>query len=622
MRLLTLNNSTIAVKNFPDYRKVPPYSILSHTWEEDEISFKDINSLSSEDLKGKRGYKKIRLCCIQAKKDGCDYSWVDTCCINKDDPSELSEAIGSMYKWYAKAKVCYAYLSDVSRQPIENDSRLEKERYLNVLRQSRWFTRGWTLQELIAPKVVRFYDTNWRLLGGKDNMTGIISDITLIHSDILTGSRKPEDFSVAARMAWAGNRATSKEEDIAYCLMGILNVRIPLMYGEGHEAFIRLQKEIINTLDDDSVLAWNPDVGNPELIDTQQDYSSLGIFAKHPSFFSRSANLRHSGSNLKPWQMTRRGLQLCESRWKNIRPQVWNLHLECYALREDGKRQCITVPVEPVIVSTTRENEPVVVFRRRPQRIFPTIGSQPFPRLTHNSPVYLSLEDTPSRLGISRPLWITFPTHVLQTFGLSANQLSLNKIFKVDIDNQLNEMSVGSEQMTIGIDRTHDVSFLLDYSAENIQDSADFKHDRCVAFTVAISSNDQWNKWSITSWKLKSQTKDGHFPPITASSKLVASFGDWKAFLNDQAVVNHCVEQWQIQNKTIQCSLNLSEKDEGVIALTIEHTLLKGTCMLKPRGYLHSLGFYGSCFGLFLCFGIFFSFECLAFVFTHPSSIE
>jgi hypothetical protein len=207
----------------------------------------------------------LAFCGKQAAQDGLQYFWADTCCIDKTSSAELSEAINSMYHWYQEAEVCYAYLADAP-------SRSE-------FRDSRWFTRGWTLQELIAPSVVVFLDENWRQLGTKANLRQVVSDRTSIPVNILSGDDDLESFSVAQKMAWAARRETSRIEDRAYCLMGIFGINMPLLYGERESAFIRLQEGIMKISDDHSLFAWkSPD-------------NRGGLLATSPSSFIDSYNI-------------------------------------------------------------------------------------------------------------------------------------------------------------------------------------------------------------------------------------------------------------------------------------------------------------------------------------------
>jgi hypothetical protein len=193
-----------------------------------------------------------------------------------------------MFRWYRAAAICYAYLSDV------ND--------LSNLEQSRWFTRGWTLQELLAPKDVLFYSSNWTLLGSKLKISDELSRITNVDTEILiTGIFS--HIGMAVRLSWAATRQTTRTEDMAYCLMGIVGVNMPLLYGEGKRSFIRLQEEILKTSDDYSIFAW----GLPTNIQTGDEFltsqncgakSKLhGLFADHPADFS----LCHQINTVENW---------------------------------------------------------------------------------------------------------------------------------------------------------------------------------------------------------------------------------------------------------------------------------------------------------------------------------
>jgi hypothetical protein len=241
MRLLEIKpDSTLSLVERSE-SDIPPYAILSHTWgrDEDEVTFENWNDGIA---KSKAGYAKIHFCCEQAAKDNLGYFWIDTLCIDKTSSAELSEAINSMYTWYQGANVCYAYLGDVSSRKSFSDS--------------RWFTRGWTLQELVAPEKVMFFDCNWKLLGSRVDLCEDISECTQIPRTILTGSRHPDHFSIAQRMSWAARRQTKRVEDRAYSMLGILQIQMSLLYGEGLNAFIRLQEEIMKSSEDTSLFAW------------------------------------------------------------------------------------------------------------------------------------------------------------------------------------------------------------------------------------------------------------------------------------------------------------------------------------------------------------------------------
>ena len=217
---------------------IPPYAILSHTWgnDDEEVTFKD---MTKGPRRTKVGYRKLRFCAEQASRDGLQHFWVDTCCIDKSNNTELSEAINSMFRWYQSAKKCYVYLSDFATN--EHDT---LETWEPSFRSCRWFTRGWTLQELLAPPSVEFFCSNWRKIGSKTSLEQQICEVTGIVARALKGTPLAE-FTVDERMLWAKSRQTARAEDKTYCLLGIFNVYLPLIYGEGEEnASLRLREEI------------------------------------------------------------------------------------------------------------------------------------------------------------------------------------------------------------------------------------------------------------------------------------------------------------------------------------------------------------------------------------------
>ncbi|KAH8899093.1 HET-domain-containing protein [Thozetella sp. PMI_491] len=215
------------------YSNLPRYAILSHRWGPEEVSLQELNNGTGLD---KGGYPKIRFCCEQASRDGLSYFWVDTCCIDKTNAVELQTAINSMFRWYRDADKCYVYLDDV---PCPT-----KPSWQAAFRQSLWFTRAWTLQELLAPSLVEFYSREGMLLGTKNSLEQSIQDATRVPVEALRNNRL-SDFHVSDRLSWMMHRETMLEEDKAYALLGIFNVHMPLIYGEGMaNAFQRLRREI------------------------------------------------------------------------------------------------------------------------------------------------------------------------------------------------------------------------------------------------------------------------------------------------------------------------------------------------------------------------------------------
>ncbi|KAI1744530.1 HET-domain-containing protein [Xylaria scruposa] len=305
--------------------RTPPYAILSHTWGEHEVLFQD---LTTPRHKEKLGYKKIEGCCRQAILDGFKFVWIDTCCIDKRSSAELSEAINSMFRWYCDAKVCYVYLVDVS---WEEDS---KESH-SAFRNSRWFTRGWTLQELIAPLHLKFFDTTWSMMFSIDkDSSGIFFYDTEIYVNMIqeiTGilewrnygstrfDRKSRlDIPVAIRLSWVSKRHTTRVEDMAYCLLGLLDINMPLLYGEGHKAFLRLQEEFLKKHHDSTILYWGFDMGFSETCKIRGTLDD-GCLAPTPLLFRGFLGVRNGsfGKDYRiestaqmGWTVTPRGLHI------------------------------------------------------------------------------------------------------------------------------------------------------------------------------------------------------------------------------------------------------------------------------------------------------------------------
>ncbi|KAI0810053.1 heterokaryon incompatibility protein-domain-containing protein [Xylaria sp. FL0064] len=266
MRLINVNTHSIT-EFLSDY-DVPHYAILSHTWSAGEVTFQDMQRPRA--LRDKsRGLDKIKAVCNVAKRDRLEWVWVDTCCIDKASSAELSEAINSMFRYYQQSRVCYAYLDDVSL-----DGRPDLEDPLEDLRRARWFRRGWTLQELV----------------------------TRIPEEVLDGSRSIFEFTVYERLRWAAGRVTTRVEDMAYCLIGLFDVNMPLLYGEGRKAFARLQLEILQRNYDSSVFmhilhdCHAPPYSPPSVVEAQRvstESSSLeftGIPNGRPRWVKRTAS--------------------------------------------------------------------------------------------------------------------------------------------------------------------------------------------------------------------------------------------------------------------------------------------------------------------------------------------
>lgn len=243
MRLI--NVRTLEFEEF-EGQDIPSYAILSHRWQREEVLFKDMIEGTAD---RKKGIAKIKNCCHQAEIDGHDYVWIDTCCIDKSSSAELSEAINTMFRWYQNAKLCYVYLSDVDAIPADPD-------FESIFEQSEWFTRGWTLQELIAPDYLDFFNSKRVRVGCKSSLRTTVADITSVPGEILTHEWALQDLPVARRMSWAADRQTTRIEDRAYSLMGIFGINMPMLYGEGENAFRRVQEEIVRRYNDLSILLF------------------------------------------------------------------------------------------------------------------------------------------------------------------------------------------------------------------------------------------------------------------------------------------------------------------------------------------------------------------------------
>ncbi|KAH8749937.1 hypothetical protein F5883DRAFT_580388 [Diaporthe sp. PMI_573] len=281
--------------------RIMPYSRIRGGM---EVTFQDWQDLGQ--CRGKAGWYKIVQACEQAQAHGLDYLWVDTNCIDKTSSSELSEAINSMFAYYRNSRICYAYLSDVDPLPpgCVHMTLEYKQRFC----KSKWFTRGWTLQELLAPTQMAFYAKDWSRIASRSTLASFIASATSINPEYLKGdeSRALSHASAAQKMAWLSRRVTTRIEDMAYCMLGIFDINMPLLYGEGSKAFVRLQEEIIKVSNHHTIFcwAWIPSV--------PKDWVSF--LAPDPKAFRYSAGYIQSKSNLthkRNFMMTNAGLSIC-----------------------------------------------------------------------------------------------------------------------------------------------------------------------------------------------------------------------------------------------------------------------------------------------------------------------
>ena len=293
-------------------------NLLLFQWGTDEVTFQDINR---PDWRRMRGAAKIEGACAFGLQQNQVYIWIDTCCIDKSSSAELSESINSMYSWYQRAEHCFVYLEDVSgilEPDFKSGHGTDRDELVkDELRKSRWFRRGWTLQELIAPSNILFFNKTWNYLGERLTLRDLLSSITAIPEGVLHGPDGIASYSIAQKMSWAAGRNTTREEDMAYCLLGLFGVNMPLLYGEGKRAFIRLQEEILKESEDQSIFAWTAMSPNAVRLDFYDKdlgpgISRSGVLATHPANFGGSAGIVPfpSEAGRQPSSMTNRGLRI------------------------------------------------------------------------------------------------------------------------------------------------------------------------------------------------------------------------------------------------------------------------------------------------------------------------
>ncbi|KAF2650786.1 HET-domain-containing protein [Lophiostoma macrostomum CBS 122681] len=375
-----LDVESLQLKEFQG-SNIPEYAILSHTWGAEEVSFVEMKKPKyRETAERKEGFSKIKLCCLQAQKDGYKWAWVDSCCIDKRSSAELSEAINSMFAWYKLARRCYVYLSDV---PSEGD-------VVEMLRKSRWFTRGFTLQELLAPRQIVFFAQDWVAIGYKMSLRGAgsslsmdmvpeidklpcidfmdeLSSITRIPESYLTGRRGLGQACIAQRMYWASYRETTRAEDRAYSLMGLFDISMPVLYGEGlDKAFTRLQHQIILQSPDQTFLAWY-----------RSDETSYRLLADSPDCFRNSGtvvrleqNALDTGMRRSAFTMTNLGLGITLPLATETfgLGQTTDAALNCVASDHDGVARRIGLSLS--FLHNESEGHPVFLAQRPRMWVF------------------------------------------------------------------------------------------------------------------------------------------------------------------------------------------------------------------------------------------------------------
>ena len=364
MRLLDTSRHRLEEFFEPD---ISHYAIISHRWGDDEVSFKDLKkgNVRTELGQLRSGWSKILASCSLAQSRGLDWVWIDTCCIDKRSSAELSEAINSMYRGYNKSYECYAYLNDVLWD--EESLQHSQERAL----ESLWFSRGWNLQELLAPDYVVFFDQHWTQIGTRRELREPISKITGIHiKDLCKNERRHlqrddsqvictrsadceyhkifTKASIATKMSWASKRKTTRIENMAYCLLGIFDINMPLLYGEGGKAFQRLQQELIKGSDDESIFIF------------ERKWDLGGYMARYPRDFSRSSFVHQisalesvkldSLSNMSrpAYTMTNRGFELPLT-YRSFQDEILKVPIDCWQCCDGGpKRFVLTFEVHKI----------------------------------------------------------------------------------------------------------------------------------------------------------------------------------------------------------------------------------------------------------------------------------
>ena len=437
--------------------EVTEYAILSHRWTTQEVDYAEIVKLAKkpaeerDEIRQRDGYRKILRSCEQAQKDGCEWLWVDTCCIDKRSSAELSEAINSMYRWYQNAKVCYAYLHDVlsSYFPAAYDI----ESYRNFGGWPEWFSRGWTLQELIAPSNVQFLNKNWQSIGDKRSLAPTLRKITGIPEHILIHGLHGNRPCIAQIMSWAAHRTTTRVEDRAYSLMGLLDVNMPMLYGEGRKAFHRLQLEIIRASNDQSIFAWHSE---------KEQHGS--VLADDPRCFRDCGRMELMGHDefiefakdsiedrLGTFPVTNRGIQ------------IWLLLYRSFRTLFDALLPCRDGPRGPPVVIHLVVWESNYYRRGAPQSSRQFISGAP----SQFHQVYLRYQDPPHRnttfeiddTALTENGFTCCDTYPKKFAGSTLTLTSTNSLCtKVYSDSQANHRFVVGLGRTLGTDWIHVVS--------------------------------------------------------------------------------------------------------------------------------------------------------------------
>lgn len=316
---------------FPEYRVPERYAILSHRWVDgQEVSLQELTSRDGKvfwDATQKSGYYKLERAAAAAVDYRCDWLWCDTCCIDKTSSAELTEAINSMFRWYRDSFLCFAVLTDID--PTQKGQ----------FTQSVWFTRAWTLQELIAPTKLIFFDNTWDKMGTKHELADAIVTRTRIDKDVLIGQKRLDRINVAQKMSWAADREAGIVEDIAYSLLGIFDVNMPMLYGEGRKAFVRLQEEIMQRNADQSIFIWFP---NEPQTPSGHGRQVKNLFASSPADFRQCDRLQQQNQRKKAFGINNLGLDI----ELTLRPVALDTYLAYLAVESGGPNYLASLTLE------------------------------------------------------------------------------------------------------------------------------------------------------------------------------------------------------------------------------------------------------------------------------------
>lgn len=269
-QMLLLNVFTFLLREFTS--STPPYATLSDFTEQIEASFE--GSAYMQKGKGKERLTMIQRACGEARNAGSEWLWNFAACVDKRSSAAQSEAINSLAKIYRDCEYSIIYLADFDFKLVRDET------MGGALAECRWVKNIWAIPQIIFAREAYFYSSDWSQIGTKRTILPLLSSIMGIDKPVLEDSDTVEDYSIARRMSWASDKTALRIEDYAYALLGLFNVSMPIIYGEGRRSFIKLQEEIIKDTDDFSLFAWdNPDV---------QQYT--GLFAHSPAWFRRFRN--------------------------------------------------------------------------------------------------------------------------------------------------------------------------------------------------------------------------------------------------------------------------------------------------------------------------------------------